>query len=87
LSNKYISCRIIKNISYGQLGLTNSKATSDYFDNEIAYSSNTNDLFYIAKDMQDNPKTKDLILNQMKKVKDKHTYVNRLNDMIVAAEI
>jgi len=87
LSNKYISCRIIKNISYGQLGLTNSKATSDYFDNEIAYSSNTNDLFYIAKDMQDNPKTKDLIFNQMKKVKDKHTYVNRLNDMIVAAEI
>ena len=32
------------------------------------------------------PKTKDLILNQMKKVKAKHTYVNRLNDMIEASE-
>jgi hypothetical protein len=37
--------------------------------------------------MQDNPKTKDLILNQMQKVKDKHTYINRLNDMIEATEM
>jgi hypothetical protein len=37
--------------------------------------------------MQDDPKTKDLILNQMKKIKDKHTYVNRLTDMITASEM
>ena len=44
-------------------------------------------MFYVAKQMQDDPKTKDLILNQMKKVKEKHTYVNRLQDMIDATEM
>jgi len=87
LANGYISCRSIKNISYGALCLTNSKQTYDFFDQEVAYSSDPAELFYIAKDMQDNPKTKDLILNQMKKVKDKHTYVNRLQDMITASEM
>jgi hypothetical protein len=87
LKNCYISCRSIKNVSYGALGLTNSKSTYDFFDGEIAYAENSSDLLYIAKEMQENPKTKDLILNQMKKVKEKHTYVNRLNDMIAASEL
>jgi hypothetical protein len=87
LANGYISCRSIKNISYGALCLTNSKETYDFFDGEIAYADNTEDLFYVAKEMQDDPKTKDLILNQMKKIKDKHTYVNRLTDMITASEM
>ena len=87
LANGYISCRSIKNISYGALCLTNSKETYDFFDQEVAYASNPADLFHVAKEMQDDPKTKDLILNQMKKVKDKHTYVNRLQDMIKATEM
>jgi hypothetical protein len=87
LANGYMSCRSIKNVSYGCLGITNSKTAYDFFDQEIAYSADTGELFYIAKEMQDNPKTKDLILNQMKKVKEKHTYINRLNDMIEASEM
>jgi hypothetical protein len=87
LANGYISCRSIKNISYGALCLTNSKETYDFFDQEIAYASDPAQLFYVAKQMQDDPKTKDLILNQMKKVKEKHTYVNRLQDMIDATEM
>ena len=87
LANGYMSCRSIKNVSYGCLGITNSKTAYDFFDQEIAYSSDTAELFYIAKEMQENPKTKDLILNQMKKVKEKHTYVNRLQDMIDATEM
>jgi len=87
LANGYISCRSIKNISYGALCLTNSKETYDFFDQEIAYADNPKDLFYVAQEMQNNPKTKDLILNQMKKVKDKHTYVNRIKDMITAVEM
>jgi len=87
LANGYISCRSIKNISYGALCLTNSKETYDFFDQEVAYAENPADLFYVAKEMQDDPKTKDLIFNQMKKVKEKHTYVNRLKDMIAAAEM
>ena len=56
-------------------------------DQEVAYAENPADLFYVAKAMQDDPRTKDLILNQMRKVKEKHTYVNRLKDMIAAAEM
>ena len=87
LANGYISCRSIKNISYGALCLTNSKETYDFFDQEIAYAADPGQLFYVAKQMQDDPKTKDLILNQMKRVKEKHTYVNRLQDMIDATEM
>ena len=86
LANGYISCRAIKNVSYGSLCLTNSKQTFDFFDGEAAFAENTKDLFYVAKEMQHNPKTKDLILNQMKKIRDKHTYVNRLKDMIEASK-
>jgi hypothetical protein len=87
LANGYISCRSIKNISYGALCLTNSKETYNFFEEQVAFAENSADLFYIAKEMQNNIKTKDLILNQMKRIKEKHTYVNRLQDMIKAVEM
>jgi hypothetical protein len=87
IANGYIACRAIKNISYGALGLTNSKHTYDLFDGEIAYATTTGELFDVAMKMQSDPKTKDLILNQMKKIQEKHTYINRVNDIITAAEI
>jgi hypothetical protein len=87
LANKYVPCRSIKNCSYGQLVITNSPSVYEFFDGEAAYSSDPKELFEIANRMQSDPKTKDLILNQMKKVKDKHTYVSRLNDMISAVDM
>lgn len=87
LANKYVPCRSIKNCSYGQLVITNSPSVYDFFDGEAAYSSDPKELFEIACKMQNDPKTKDLILNQMKKVKEKHTYVSRLKDMITAGTI
>lgn len=87
LANGYISCRSIKNISYGALCLTNSKETYDFFEQEVAYASDTRELFHVARKMQDDQNTKNLILNQMKKTQSKHTYVNRLNDMITASEM
>ena len=87
IANGYIACRAIKNISYGALGLTNSKHTYDLFDGEIAYAPTTGELFDVAMKMQSDPKTKDLILNQMRKIQEKHTYINRVNDIITAAEI
>lgn len=87
LANKYVPCRSIKNCSYGQLVITNSPSVYEFFDGEAAYSSDPKELFEIATRMQNDPKTKDLIMNQMKKVKDKHTYVSRLKDMISAVEM
>jgi len=87
IANGYIACRAIKNISYGALGLTNSKHTYDLFDREIAYADNTADLFDVAIQMQSDPKTKQLIMNQMLKIQARHTYINRVQDIITAAEI
>jgi len=82
LANKYVPCRSIKNCSYGQLVITNSPSVYEFFDGDAAYSSDPKELFEIASKMQNDPKTKDVILKQMKMVKDKHTYVSRLKDMI-----
>jgi hypothetical protein len=86
LVNNYVSCRTIKNCSYGQLVITNSKAIQEFFGGEVAYSENTTELFHIAKEMQDNPKTKDMIWCQMQMVKEKHTYVSRIIDIVNIAE-
>jgi hypothetical protein len=87
LANKYVPCRSIKNCSYGQLVITNSPAVYDFFDGQAAYSSDPKELFHIAQEMQNDPKTKDSIVSQMQKVKAKHTYVSRLTDMIIATEM
>ena len=87
LANKYVPCRSFKNTSYGQLVITNSKSVYDFFDSDAAYSSDTYELFHIAKEMQDDPKTKDKILRQMVKVKENHTYVSRLIDIMKAVDM
>jgi hypothetical protein len=87
LANGYISCRSIKNVSYGALGMTNSKPIYDFFEGDIAYAPDSGDLFDVALEMQANPKTKDLILRHMKRIKEQHTYVNRIKDFIRAAEM
>ena len=86
LANNYVPDRLIKNVSYGQLPITNSKAAYEFFDGDAAYSNDTAELFHIAKEMQEDPKTKDKILKQMKKVKEYHTFVNRLKDIIYISE-
>lgn len=86
LVNNYVSDRLMKNVSYGQLPITNSKAAYEFFDGDAAYSSDVKELFYIAKEMQEDSKTKDKILNQMKKIKEYHTFVSRLKDIIYIAE-
>jgi hypothetical protein len=87
LANGYIACRTIKNVSYGALGMTNSKSIYDFFDGRIAYAPDSGDLFDVAIEMQNDPKTKDVILDQMTWIKEKHTYINRVKDIIKAAEI
>ena len=67
--------------------MTNSKTIYDFFNGEIAYAPDSGDLFDMAVEMQKDPKTKDVILKQMKWIKDQHTYINRVKDIIKAAEI
>lgn len=78
--NGYIPCRIFKNISYGALGVTNSKAVYDLFEGEVIYNPDPYKLFY---DTQEALKTWTLEHQYalMDLVRDKHTYLNRIESL------
>lgn len=75
----YIACRLFKSISYGQLGITNSKHMYDIMDGTVVYNTDESKLFYDAVKQKDNI---ELIREQMILVRDKHTFVNRVNDLL-----
>jgi hypothetical protein len=72
----YIPCRTFKNISYGQIGATNSKAVNDLFGGRIVYNS---DPYALFADTDLNSKNYSLIREQMEYVKENHTFINRAN--------
>ena len=80
----YIPCRVMKNISYGQLGLTNSKAVYEFFDGEIVYKDNGRDLFYEGLKYKNDV---EMIKRQMILVKEKHTYVNRAKSILESLDL
>ena len=77
----YIPCRIFKNISYGQWGITNNKTVYDLFKGKIVYNPDTYQLFYDAAAYIDNAPTTELY-ELMDFVKDNHTYVNRIDTLL-----
>lgn len=78
----YIACRIFKNISYGQMGATNCKAAQELFNGKLVYNPDTQQLFYDAQARKDDVPA---IVECMKIVKDKHTYINRINTILEVA--
>ncbi len=77
----YIPCRIFKNISYGQMGVTNSKAVYDLFQGKVVYNADTYRLFYDAKRKIKKMKIQELY-DLMDFVRDYHTYINRIEHML-----
>ena len=76
----YIPCRIFKNISYGAIPITNAKTVYELFDKKIIYHSDSYQLgLESIKRLQtwsldDQYKWMDL-------VKEKHTYLNRIESL------
>lgn len=77
----YIPCRIFKNISYGQMGLTNSPRAHLLFNKKIIHNNNTETLFYDAKRYVKNMPLKELH-KLMDFVRDNHTYIDRINTLL-----
>ena len=77
VDNEYIPCRIFKSISYGKMGITNSKAVHDLFHQKTLYSADLEDLARQTYEFEQNP-DKDRIKELMIEVRDKHTYVSRI---------
>jgi hypothetical protein len=76
----YIACRILKAISYGHLGITNSRHTYELLDKKVIYNANESELFYDAQKELNNY---ELIKEQMAIVREKHTYLNRIKDLLL----
>ena len=83
LTEGYIPCRIFKNISYGQFGVTNSKRVNDLFGRKLIFDPNPYTLFRTAQARLKDTPLSDLY-NLMDEVAEKHTYINRLNGVFKA---
>jgi len=84
----YIPCRILKAISYGLLGITNSKHVYELLDKKVIYNDDEYKLFHDAFNrLNDKESLKDLIKEQMKIVRENHTYVNRIKDLLKILEL
>ena len=77
----YLPCRIFKNISYGQMGITTSKAAYELFKGKIVYNKDAHQLFYDAIEKYKHLKLED-IFELMDFVRDNHTYINRISDIL-----
>lgn len=82
----YIPCRIFKNISYGKMGITNSKTVYDFFEQKIVYNPDTYQLYYDAKKKMETL-SYDEIFELMDFVKNKHTYINRIELLLTFFEL
>ena len=75
----FIPCRIFKNISYGELGVTNSETISKIFGDLVVYEPDTRKMIETVGDERLN---KERIIKGMKYVQENHTYINRVEDIL-----
>lgn len=77
--NGYIPCRIFKNSSYGHLMATNNRACFELMEGLGVYSNDTRELFNMACGAIGDKNT---IRRSMELIRDKHTFVNRINAIL-----
>lgn len=82
----YIPCRIFKNISYGQYGVTNSAAVDKFFNGRLIYNPDSYELFYTAKKLLPLIEPRELHI-LMDHVAANHTYLNKIDALLKAAQL
>jgi len=80
-----LPCRVWKNISYGQLGITNLSKALDVFDSHIIYDSNIDKLIDKALTIGEK-EYKEMTLYQQCVVAKDHTYLNWIFNVVRALE-
>jgi hypothetical protein len=86
LTEGYAPCRIFKNISYGQFGITNSKQVNQIFGEKLIFNPDPYKLYFEAKERLQSIHISDLH-SLMDEVAQKHTYLNRIDVLVKAANI
>ena len=82
----YASCRLFKNISYGQMPLTPSRYVNELFDNKLIFNEDCYQLFYDGRERLQNMPLSELH-SLMDHVAKNHTYVSRLNSIMTAIKV
>lgn len=81
--NWYVSCRVLKAISYGCLTVSDAPYLKYFIDDSLLVSGDSQEIFDIGMKNQYN---KDLIVHQMEIVKRDHTYLNRCKGILQIVE-
>jgi hypothetical protein len=79
LKNGMIPCRLFKSISYGMIGITNNDFAHSYFQEQTIYSTDMEELFYLAEKELNNLEKKKFLFNF---VRENHTYINNINAIL-----
>jgi hypothetical protein len=77
----YLPCRVLKAISYGKIGITDSIHVKNILKEHVIYDKNMEVLFEIAIRERNNYEK---IVSAMKYIEENHTYVQRARDLIRA---
>lgn len=81
LEHGYIPCRIFKNLSYGHLGVTNSRTVFDMLDGQITYHPDCYRLFEAGeRDMHRHTRMHREQVRRL--VAERHTYLNRIENIL-----
>jgi hypothetical protein len=82
-TNEYIPCRIFKNISYGKMGITNSRIIYKLFHKKIIYDSNTITMMQKGLEFERLPREEKnkRVIELMEYVRDNHTYLQRIDSI------
>lgn len=77
VNNNYLPCRMFKNISYGQLGITNVPKFKEIFEDRLLYNADIHTLVEAALSITDR-QWFDYLRYQQEVVRNEYTYVNSL---------
>jgi hypothetical protein len=80
--NHYLPCRVFKNISYGHFGITNNPACQVVFGGALVHSEGVDELFALSMEKKNSPSHLEELRYLMAEVRDKHTYVNRIKQIL-----
>lgn len=86
VNSGYVPCRLFKNISYGQFGITHSKFANELFGNKLIYNPDIYQLFHDAVARMANTPVSELHA-LMDEVATKHTYLNKVQGIETAVRI
>lgn len=79
----YIPCRLFKNISYSQLGLTNNPSAQLVFESgEIISRRSLEDLLDDALSAEETGVVDEMVQAAQQTVRERHTYINRVRELL-----